>query len=211
MDFVDKQLDSLKTLSRSIAITMATLASTSIYVVQRDLRVIGGVLDAMGGQSQVQYSLLSFNYATMTFVWPFVLGGACVAVRLLINKREAVLQELLGSTPAKTLIASDPWYFNLDVSSKIIKVLGCLLLLLPGLAISLILVGLFVAQEIGSITSAFQLTGIVFGLCCVPSLWQSLKILIAQKQSDLLDEPSLEYVEALKGELSTTNSTKSSS
>ena len=171
--------------------------------------MIGGVLDAMGGQPQVQYSLLSFNYETMTFVWPFILGGACVAVRLLTVKREAVLQELLASAPARTLIASDPWYFNLDASTRTLKTLGWLLVFLPGLAILLMLVGLFVAQDIGSVTSAFQLPGIVIGLCCVPSLWQSLKILIAGKGSAQLEKSSLEDVAAGGGELSSTDPKKS--
>jgi hypothetical protein len=185
MDYAEKQLESLKTLSQSCCITILTTIVVSIYVLQREIRAVAGVLDSMGRQQQMEYKGLKFEYATMTFVWPFAIGALGLLLRTLSTKRQTVLQELVQSSPATSVIAADPWCFFADKKLNMLRVLTWASFSVPVIALLKMIPIIYLVSESTFTGSLLEAAGILFGLCSMPAFWFGLRSFLLQPQEDI--------------------------
>jgi hypothetical protein len=140
------------------------------------------------------YKGLKFDYATMTFVWPFILGAFGLLLRMLSMKRQAVLSELILSAPTTTIVASDPWYFSVAKGSNMLAILTWLIRYLPAVALFTMLACSFSILDSTLVGFLFQVAGILFGLCCMPALWYGLNTFWVQT------EPSEVHVQQVSTE-----------
>jgi hypothetical protein len=182
MDYDDKHLDSLKSTSKYIATVIAAITAISTYVIQREILIIDGALSDLARHPQKQTSFLGldYNYATMTFAWPCVLGVCCVVLGTLVTKRKQVLTELLHNSSETSIVASDPLYFIQVAKSRTVAIFTWLVRLLPIIALVMILATAVMDDDSGSMF--FQLPGIIFGAFCIPSLWRGLNLFWATEQ-----------------------------
>lgn len=102
-DETEHLIESSRSLSRVAATLISLITVLCCYVLQRSIMVVTALPEVFpsqaGGGRQVSIFGVEFSFATMTTLWPAVLGGLCVAYTFVVAKQLALSNRLSRICP----------------------------------------------------------------------------------------------------------------
>ena len=138
MDIQEKLLESARATATAAAGVSLALIAVSLYLVSRSINVLVGVVDPISTVAQTTYHSLPFSFLVLSALWPLIIGGLCLLLRVLGDQERkvmAVLEERLSDIPPATIHALNGLSFIANVESNSAKALTNAVVVLPTAAL----------------------------------------------------------------------------